>query len=35
MLDPVEITNSLLFLISDMSLNINGHNLIVDDGFTL
>jgi len=35
MLDPVEITNALLFLIGDMSLHINGHNLIVDDGFTL
>jgi NAD(P)-dependent dehydrogenase (short-subunit alcohol dehydrogenase family) len=35
MLDPVEITNALLFLIGDMSMNINGHNLIVDDGFTL
>ena len=35
MLDPAEITNALLFLIGDMSLNINGHNLIVDDGFTL
>ncbi len=34
-LDPVEITNAVLFLIGDMSLNINGHNLIVDDGFTL
>lgn len=35
MLDPVEITNALLFLISDMSLYVNGHNLIVDDGFSI
>lgn len=35
MLDPAEITNALLFLIGDMSLNINGHNLIVDDGFSV
>jgi NAD(P)-dependent dehydrogenase (short-subunit alcohol dehydrogenase family) len=35
MLDPVEITNALLFLIGDMSLHINGHNLIVDGGFIL
>ena len=33
MLDPAEITSALLFLISDMSRHINGHNLIVDDGF--
>jgi NAD(P)-dependent dehydrogenase (short-subunit alcohol dehydrogenase family) len=35
MLDPVEITNALLFLIGDMSLYVNGHNLIVDDGFSI
>jgi NAD(P)-dependent dehydrogenase (short-subunit alcohol dehydrogenase family) len=35
MLDPVEITNALLFLIGDMSLYVNGHNLIVDDGFSV
>jgi NAD(P)-dependent dehydrogenase (short-subunit alcohol dehydrogenase family) len=35
MLDPAEITNALLFLISDTSLYINGHNLIVDDGFSV
>jgi len=34
MLDPVEITSALLFLISDMSRHVNGHNLIVDDGFS-
>jgi NAD(P)-dependent dehydrogenase (short-subunit alcohol dehydrogenase family) len=35
MLDPVEITNALLFLIGDMSCHVNGHNLIVDDGFSI
>ena len=35
MLDPAEITNALLFLISDMSRHVNGHNLIVDDGFSV
>ena len=35
MLDPVDVTNSLLFLISDGLLYINGHNLIVDDGFSV
>ena len=35
MLDPVEITNALLFLIGDMSSYINGHNLVVDDGFSV
>jgi NAD(P)-dependent dehydrogenase (short-subunit alcohol dehydrogenase family) len=35
MLDPAEITNALLFLIGDTTLNINGHNLIVDDGFSV
>jgi NAD(P)-dependent dehydrogenase (short-subunit alcohol dehydrogenase family) len=35
MLDPAEITNALLFLIGDMSLHVNGHNLIVDDGFSV
>ena len=35
MLDPVDVTNSLLFLLSDRSLYVNGHNLIVDDGFSV
>ena len=35
MLDPAEITSALLFLISDMSRHVNGHNLIVDDGFSV
>lgn len=35
MLDPKDITGTLIFLLSEMSENINGHNIIVDDGFTL
>lgn len=35
MLDPAEITSALLFLIGDMSIHVNGHNLIVDDGFSV
>ena len=35
MLDPAEITSALLFLIGDMSRHVNGHNLIVDDGFSV
>jgi NAD(P)-dependent dehydrogenase (short-subunit alcohol dehydrogenase family) len=35
MLDSAEITSALLFLISDMSRHVNGHNLIVDDGFSV
>ena len=31
MLDPVDITDALLFLISDMASYVNGHNLVVDD----
>jgi NAD(P)-dependent dehydrogenase (short-subunit alcohol dehydrogenase family) len=35
MLDPSDISGTLLFLLSDNSLYINGQNIIVDDGFTL
>lgn len=35
MLDKNDILGSLLYLLSDMSQYLNGHNLIVDDGFTL
>ena len=35
MLDPVDVSGTLVFLLSDDSLNINGQNIIVDDGFTL
>ena len=35
MLDPKDISGSVLFLISDMSKYINGQNIIIDDGWTL
>lgn len=35
MLDPVDLTGALVFLLSADSRFINGQNLIVDDGFTL
>jgi NAD(P)-dependent dehydrogenase (short-subunit alcohol dehydrogenase family) len=35
MLDPQDISGSLLFLLSDASKYITGQNLIVDDGFSL
>ena len=35
MLNPKEITNALIFLLGDMSVYVNGHNLIVDDGFSV
>jgi len=35
MLDPKDISGSLLFLISDNSKYINGQNIIIDDGWTL
>lgn len=35
MLNPEDITGTLLFLLSDQSEFVNGQNIIVDDGFTL
>lgn len=35
MLNPNDITGTILFLLSDLSKFINGQNLVVDDGFTL
>lgn len=35
MLDPKDISNSLVFLLSDASRFVTGQNLIVDDGFGL
>ncbi|MGF1758901.1 flagellin modification protein A [Photobacterium sagamiensis] len=35
MLDPVDLSGSLVFLLSDSSNYVNGQNIIVDDGFTL
>jgi NAD(P)-dependent dehydrogenase (short-subunit alcohol dehydrogenase family) len=35
MLDPQDISGSVLFLLSDASQYITGQNLIVDDGFSI
>jgi len=35
MLDRIEITSALVFMIADGSQYVNGHNLVVDDGFSL
>ena len=35
MLDPVDITGPLLFLLSDASKYVTAQNIIIDDGFTL
>lgn len=35
MLDPVDITGPLLFLLSDASRHMTGQNLVVDDGFSV
>jgi NAD(P)-dependent dehydrogenase (short-subunit alcohol dehydrogenase family) len=35
MLNDRDICGSLVFLLSDLSTYVNGHNLVVDDGFTI
>ncbi len=35
MLDSDDLKGTLIYLLSDMSKHVNGHNLIVDDGFCL
>lgn len=35
MLDAVDVTGTLLYLLSDMSAYVNGQNIVVDDGFSL
>ncbi|TGN08000.1 oxidoreductase [Leptospira ilyithenensis] len=35
MLDPDDVTGSVVFLLSDQSKFINGQNIVIDDGFTL
>lgn len=35
MLDKSDLTGTLVYLLSDMSCYVNGHNIIVDDGFSL
>lgn len=35
MLDPTDVTGTLVFLLSDPSLHVDGQNLVVDDGFSL
>lgn len=35
MLDPQDLTGTLLYLLSDMSRFVNGQNIVVDDGWAL
>ena len=35
MLDPEDLVGALLYLLSDQSRYVNGHNIIVDDGWSL
>lgn len=35
MLDPIDVTGTLIFLLSDQSRYINGQNIIVDDGWSI
>ena len=32
---PENISSSVLFLVSDLSENITGHNLIIDNGYSI
>ena len=35
MLDPTDVTGTVIFLLSDQSKYINGQNIVIDDGWTL
>ncbi len=35
MLDSVDISGTVRYLLSDLSLHVNGQNIIIDDGFSL
>ena len=35
LLDPTDITDTVLFLLSDSSKYINGQNIVIDDGRSL
>jgi NAD(P)-dependent dehydrogenase (short-subunit alcohol dehydrogenase family) len=35
MLDKSDINGTLVYLLSDLSVYVNGQNIVVDDGFTL
>lgn len=35
MLDKSDLKGTLIYLLSDLSKNLNGQNIIIDDGFTL
>lgn len=35
MLDPSDVVGALVFLLSDLSLFVNGQNLVIDDGWSV
>jgi NAD(P)-dependent dehydrogenase (short-subunit alcohol dehydrogenase family) len=35
MLDPQEVSGTLLYLLSDLSAYVSGQNIVVDDGWSL
>ena len=35
MLDPNDITGTLIYLLTDQSKYVNGQNIIIDDGWSL